>query len=106
MDISNLDKAEVLAVLYNNAKPLGLGFLHYDPKPMTVEEAQVIIDKELHRGNNELYFDYLKGRVMKVYLNKDTLRTDLYNNDNGGSAAEDAINALLEAKKEESYVGV
>ena len=29
VDIKGLNKAEVLAALYNNSKPLGLGFLHF-----------------------------------------------------------------------------
>ena len=45
MDISKLDKAEVLAALYNRAQPQGMGFLHYTPEDMTVEEAQVVLEK-------------------------------------------------------------
>ena len=53
MNIQGLDKAAVLAALYNRARPQGMGFLHYDPKPMTVEEAQKII------WGGDGYFDYL-----------------------------------------------
>ena len=88
MDISNYDKADVLRVLYNNARPLGLGMLHFDPKDMTKEEAQELID------SGQTYFDYVKGRVMKVDLSKTDLRTALYNRDNGDKAAESAIATL------------
>ena len=37
IDISGLDKADVLAALYNNSRPLGLGFLHATPEDMTHE---------------------------------------------------------------------
>jgi len=43
ISIEGLDKAAVLAALYNRAKPWRKGFLRYDPTSMTVEEAQQII---------------------------------------------------------------
>ncbi|KKM13999.1 hypothetical protein LCGC14_1710600 [marine sediment metagenome] len=93
MDISKLDKAEVLAALYNRAQPQGIGYLHYTPEDMTVEEAQMILD-DLKEYGHRPYFDYLKGRVMKVSLYKDDMRTDLYNRDNGEGAAEQALEHL------------
>ena len=90
MDISNLSKAKVLAALYNASKPQGRGFLHFEPAPMSEDEAQEIID------SGETYFDYLKGRVMKVDLSGDTVDTWEYNRDNGSNAAETAIQAITE----------
>ncbi len=89
MDITGLNKAEVLAALYNGSKPQGMGFLHYDPTPMTKEEAQVFL-------NDNTYFDYLMGRVMKIDLSTNDLRTDLYNRDVGVDAAEKIISNLKE----------
>ena len=80
-------KPEVLAILYNNSKPLGMGFLHYDPKPMTVNEAKTLLEKGFH-------FDYLKGRVMKVDLSGDELDPWLYDRDNGQGAAQKAIDSI------------
>ena len=40
VSIKNLDKAAVLAALYNASKPLGLGFLQFMAEPMDIEEAQ------------------------------------------------------------------
>ena len=85
MDISRLDKATVLAALYNHARPLGLGFLDFDPEPMTVEQAREIL------ATGQTYFDYVKGRVMKINLSEGVLDTQLYNRDNGLNAAENAI---------------
>ncbi len=90
MDISKLNKAEVLAALYNNAKPLGMGFLHFTPEPMAREEAQAMLDA------GQTYFDYVKGRVMKVDLSKDELWTGTYNRDNGTDAAELALQGLIQ----------
>lgn len=85
MNIKGMSKAKILATLYNNSRPLGLGFLHATPEDMTEAEAQQILD------SGQTYFDYLKGRVMKVDLSKDELRTDLYNRDNGDNRAEEVL---------------
>lgn len=88
IDIKGLNKAEVLAALYNNSKPQGLGLLHFDPKDMTVEEAENILKETTD-------FDYLKGRVMKVNLSSDDgFEEWLYDRDNGNGAAQRAIDTL------------
>lgn len=40
VDTRGLKKSAVLAALYNASKPQGLGFLHFDPVPMTTESHQ------------------------------------------------------------------
>ena len=84
VDISNKDKAEVLAALYNYSHPTGAGVLDYDPSPMSVEEA-----KELLKEGS--YFDVINGRVMKVNLARDIVITYAYNRENGDSSAERII---------------
>ena len=90
IDISGLDKADVLRLLYNNARTQGMGVVHFTPEDMTRAEALDILDE------GPPYFDYLKGRVMKVSLDGDSLRTALYDRDNGPGAALDALAPLLE----------
>ena len=85
IDLKGKNKAEVLAKLYNASRPQGLGFLQYYGKDMTTEEAQDLLDS----GNT--YFDYLKGRVMKVDLSRDELDPRLYDRDNGQGAAAAAL---------------
>ena len=92
IDISQLNKSEVLAALYNSSKPQGLGHLHYDATLMTKEEAETLLE-------TWTYFDYLKGRVMKVDLSEDTLHPELYDRDNGEDAAELALHHLLQQKE-------
>lgn len=87
ISLKGLNKAEVLAALYNNARPQGMGFLHYAPEPMTTEQAAELLQD----------YTYLKGRVMKVDLSGDELATWLYDRDNGKGAAASAI-AHLTAK--------
>ncbi len=92
LDISSLDKADVLCALYNNARTQGMGILHYTPEDMTRGEAQTILD------SGQTYFDYVKGRVMKVDLGGDNLRTGLYDRDNGVGAAQNAIAGIVEGE--------
>ena len=91
VNIAGLDKAEILAALYNRAIVLGLGRLHAVSGDMAVDEA-----RQLLTGSS--YFDYLKGRVMKVDLSGDTLDTRLYDRDNGTGKGEQIIEAVR-AKK-------
>jgi len=88
ISLKGLDKAKVLAALYNASKPQGLGFLHYDSQAMTVLEAKSLLKEQS-------YFDYLKGRVMKVDLSGDELNPWGYDRDNGAGAAAAAIASLL-----------
>lgn len=88
MDISSLDKSQVLAALYNRARSQGMGLINFTSANMTQEEAQALLD------NGQTYFDYHKGRVMKINLAGNELDTHLYNRDNGIDAAENAINAI------------
>ena len=84
INLEGLDRAEILAALYNASKPQGLGVLHYDPSPMTRDEAEELLKVRT-------YFDYLKGRVMKIDLSGNELDTWGYDRDNGQGAAEKAI---------------
>src|SRR5271166_1252037 len=67
LDIKGIDKAELLAGLYNRSKPLGLGFLQATPSDMTAEQARGIIKEQ------GLDFDYLNGGVMNVNLARGTV---------------------------------
>lgn len=91
IDIKGLDKAEVLVALFNASKQQGMGYLNtagYDP--MTLEDARKIIEE-----NPNTYFDYLRGRVMKVKLSEDTFSAKLYDRDNGKGAAARALEPLF-----------
>lgn len=88
IDITGLDKAEVLQVLYNNSKVQGMGFLHATGTDMTVAEARALLDCYAD-------FDYLHGKVMKVNLTSDFGFEEWgYDRDNGPGAARSAIQTL------------
>lgn len=84
IDISKKDKAEVLAALYNASHPHGYGFLQFNAKPMTEEEAREILSETD-------CFDYLNGRVMKISLAEDVISVYGYDYSNGDGAAAKAI---------------
>ena len=88
INIEGLNKAEVLMTLYNNSRPLGMGFLQYTSEGMDMGQAQELL-------NETTYFDYLYGRVMKVGLESD-IEFDgrLYNRDNGEGKAESLVQSL------------
>lgn len=88
IDIRNLDKAEVLKVLYDASHHQGMGFLQAVPDSVvTVEHC-----RDLLASNS--YFDYLYGKVMKVSLKDDFFDERMYDRDNGPGAAQKAINKL------------
>lgn len=101
IDIKGLDKAELLAALHQRSKAQGMGLLH-DTGPLTVAEARTQIENHLKNINDwepsRLYFDYVRGRVMKVDLSGDELDPRLYNRDVGEQAAEEVVARLRNAQ--------
>ena len=59
ISIAQHDPADVLATLYNVATPFGLGFCHYDPAPLTTQQARELLKESKT-------FDYLRGRRLKL----------------------------------------
>lgn len=88
VDISGLDKADLLVALCERARPLGLGWL--DPnagRKLSKEEAQALIG-ECPR------LDYVCGRPIKVHLGKDLVDPVLYDRDAGQGAFAGVVAAL------------
>lgn len=84
INLTGKDKAKVLIALYNNAKPIGRGEQQYNPQPLSMEEAMLILQDGMD-------FDYLRGRVLKVNLSGNTFDTWGYDRDNGEGSAERAL---------------
>lgn len=97
IDISKMDKAEVLVKLYNAASPMGMGFLQAKPGDLSIEDARKLLRDE--KPTNDLgfardkatYFDYLHGRPLKIDLSGDKLDPRLYDRDHGDGAAARAL---------------
>ena len=96
INLAGVDKAKVLAALYNASHPQGMGFLHATPEDMTVEEARGVLGS---MPKEYTAFDYLKGRVMKIDLTKDELDPRLYDRDNGPGAAAKALEGVINGQK-------
>lgn len=87
-----MERWEILARLYNHAKPLGLGFLYYDPTPMSEVIAKGLL-KAYDRLPEQPYWpDYLKGRLMKIKITEiDKLDGRSYEIDNGVGSVMEAL---------------
>lgn len=88
VDITGLNKGEVLFALYNASHVQGMGFLAVVDN-YTLEEA-----KRDYEASPSKYFDYLHGRVLKVDLSGDSFDSRLFDRDCGEGAAEKAIDAI------------
>lgn len=89
VDIKGLDKADVLATLYNASKPLGLGFLQAGGAPLDMnrDQAQSLINSY----HGDLNFDYVHGRPIKVDLSGASFDPWLFDRDNGGDGTAQRI---------------
>ena len=81
-------KAEALQALWFASKAQGFGFIHAMGKThITLRECKDLLEQQT-------YFDYLHGRVMKVDLSGSEFDPRLYDRDNGVGAAADAVGQL------------
>jgi hypothetical protein len=88
LDIKGIDQPTLLATLYNEARPLGMGMLHFDPALMTRDEAAKILETRTS-------FDYLKGRPLKIRFDGDTLHGErLYDRDQGEGHCAEVVERL------------
>lgn len=99
INIKDLDKAEVLACLFNHAKFRGMQLLdeEYQVKAdkiiMTVTQA-----KEIIAMNNNLHFDYVWAKAIKTNLSGDEIDPGIYDREHGQGAAEAAIQTIRNKK--------
>ena len=97
VNISGLDKAAILAALYNASHVVGMGIFqaHTQPQIMSVETARLAMERgddherdfalSSFTNRSRLYFDYLAGRPLKIDLSGDEwLYVAGYDRDNGG----------------------
>jgi len=90
VNIEGLNKADVLATLYNNSKILGMGFLQSRDGIMTRDDAAALLKEH---G----CFDYLYGKVMKLDLLSDIEFDEWgYDRDNGEGKAQRLVDLLRE----------
>lgn len=91
IDITGLDKAQVLLALWKGSHCQGMSFLGMlnEGGGLTLEKAQ-----EMVNGRNQLYFDYVAGHVIKCDITNDQFDERLYDRDCGEGRAAEVISAL------------
>lgn len=98
MNRNGVGDAIVLATLYNASKPQGLGMPQFKREEMTMLEAGEIL-KHFKPGQKK-YFDYLRGRVMKIDVGANPLDFRLYDRDNGLGAGAAALKEAVDDKSD------
>jgi hypothetical protein len=88
IDISGLDKCEVLFALYEAKQPIGMGLLAARDD-ITLEDVRAVFGKSPFP-----YVDYMYGRPMKVDLDGDTFDGRLYDRDSSPGQARRIVEAL------------
>ena len=83
-----MTKSDLLVTLYNSSYPCGMGFLQSDDKLMTIEQADELL-------KNQDYFDYLKGKAMKLsFSNFPIIDFERFDSRNGKGAFMECINKI------------
>ncbi len=105
IDVTGIDAWELLAALHNNAKVSPTILCQMQARnEITASEARQEAQAGLRsdymmRGGVPLWADYLFGRPIKAFLQREgdnvfLARTDLYDRDAGPGAAQRVVNAL------------
>ena len=92
IDISDKDRNEVLAALYNASTPIGMGFSEYNPMTWTKEFAQMYFE---HYGKPDqdgaITFKWIVGRPVHCTFVNNLVYVRAYNYDNEPGLAQRAI---------------
>lgn len=80
---------------YNLSVPVGMGFLHYTPEPLTSEELNELA--VFH--SNSISLDYVKGRGVKFNIFRETVNGEYkyYIREKWFDHSEDQVLLLLKA---------
>jgi len=101
IDVSHIEPAELLRLLYN---AIDMGKRHglpTFPDPMRIEEARRIIAERTRDGIAR--FDYLNGRLMKVAIGSAQVDERLYDREHGPGAFATAIGVEYVQKDEHMF---
>lgn len=102
IDISDKDRNEVLAALYNASTPAGMEFAQYNPMPWTKEIASMYFE-QFGQPNSDgvIAFKWVMGRPLNCKFMNNLVYVAGYNNDNEWGLAQRAISSCpnLDKKK-------
>ncbi len=105
IDTSGIETWRIVQALYNRAKPLGLGYLQFEPGGLSDDDAKAFVKdaedrwnalpEERRKGDNHYgYIDYMRGRVVKTNPFSNPIDPRLFDRDNGQGACAEAIDKL------------
>ena len=104
IDISDKDRDDVLAALYNASTPAGMGLLQYNPMPWTKEIASMYFD-QFGKPNEDGTIDikWVMGRPLNCKFVGNLVYVAGYNNDNECGLAQKAISTCPNLDKRKLY---
>lgn len=101
IDISDKDRADVLAALYNASTPVGIGFSQYNPMTWTKEIAEMYFEQFAEPDcYGKINFKYILGRPINCTFDKNLIYVAAYNYDNEFGLAQRAISTCPNINKE------
>jgi hypothetical protein len=71
IDVTGIDLVEFAKKVYELSVPQGMGFLHFNPAPLTDEEAKELVGNFENDRMFALNMDYVKGRACKMHIRRD-----------------------------------
>ena len=93
VDITGIDKPELLVALYHGTHPVGMGFIHNNPE-FGLDDAEAAITAE---SSGRL--DYVSGRPIKANISGDSFDPSLYDREAGEGAAQRVVDSLRKKTK-------
>lgn len=102
IDISNKNKYEVFAKLYNALPPIGMGFAQYNPIPLDEDLAKLVFEKEGKKDSDgSVSFRYVLGRLMPCMFIDNLLYVRAYNYENADGLAQQIVASCKNVNEKE-----
>lgn len=99
IDISDKDRADVLAALYNASTPVGMGFEQYNPMPWTREIAEYYFEYFAKPSKDgSIHFKWIMGRPVTCTFAGNLVYVKAYNFENEQGLAQRAISTCPNKK--------
>lgn len=97
IDISNKDLGSVIAGLYNQACPVGNGFMNYEPDTWDNNYAYAYLEHykdELVDEDGTIHIKYILGRPLYITIKDNILYLEGYDRDNGAYLGERVVRSI------------
>lgn len=91
IDISHKDKYEVLAALYNQAVPIGVGYGQYDSTIWNKEMAKMYFESSKKKNEETVYLSWIFGRPLMLKFTGNLLYVGGYNREQEDNLAQRVI---------------